>query len=329
MNTTATATATAPAPAPAARLRLSVRVLGNLSVRRGTTTLDAAGLGGPKPRQILEILVLNLGSPVSKDQLVDTIWAGRPPAEGTATLESYVSVLRRHLQPGAGRTGPLRTTTGGYVLDRDAVDLDLDDFDAALRAGEAAADPDTAYAHVVEALRLGSATLLADEVRPSWVQAARDLHAARVHGARVRAAELAVGTGRFAAAVGWARSAVEDDVLDERAWCLLIRALELDGRPAEGLRAYERCRRVLERELGCAPGPQLQATFVRLLQTTADGADDFSQALAALLAIQEQLSRASDVAPDAARPVAPAVRETLRAAGTVVDSFLRRALAFT
>ena len=48
---------------------LDVRILGPLRIRRGGEVLEAGELGGPKPRQILEILLLNLGTPVSKDRL--------------------------------------------------------------------------------------------------------------------------------------------------------------------------------------------------------------------------------------------------------------------
>ena len=82
--------------------RLSISILGPLKVRRGSVVIGSHELGGPKPRQVLEILLLKLGTPVSKNHLIDVLWNGQPPAEALSTLESYVSVLRRHLQPGSG-----------------------------------------------------------------------------------------------------------------------------------------------------------------------------------------------------------------------------------
>src|SRR5215217_5657706 len=113
-------------PSPA----LQISVLGPLSIRLGDTTLNANDLGGPKPRQVLEILLLSFGLAVSKTRIIDLLWNGNPPAVALPTLESYVSVLRRRLQPGAGRTGPLRTVTGGYVIEPSLVHLDLNRFEA-------------------------------------------------------------------------------------------------------------------------------------------------------------------------------------------------------
>ena len=118
--------------------KLSINILGPLRVRRGGVVIGSHELGGPKPRQVLEILLLKLGTPVSKNHLIDVLWNGQPPAEALSTLESYVSVLRRHLQPGSGKGGALRTVTGGYMIDRSMVDLDLDRFDDLLKqAGHA------------------------------------------------------------------------------------------------------------------------------------------------------------------------------------------------
>ncbi|WP_219816560.1 hypothetical protein [Arthrobacter sp. Y81] len=51
--------------------KLDVSIPGPLTIRRGTKTLGAHELGGPKPRQILEILLLHLGAPVSKGRLIN------------------------------------------------------------------------------------------------------------------------------------------------------------------------------------------------------------------------------------------------------------------
>lgn len=249
--------------------RLDARIIGPLRIRRGDTVLGYGELGGPKPRQILELLLLNLGVPVSKYRLIDILWAGQAPPEALPTLESYVSVLRRHLQPGRGKDGPLRTVTGGYMLDKSLVDLDLDRFEALVRRAESAV-PQHALVLLQEALGLASAPLLGDELVPSWAEAERTRHAARVFHARILAAESALALDKSQLAATWARQAVADDPLSEQAWTALVRGLERSGKPTEALRAFEQCRRIMDREMGCAPGPALRSIYASLLETTAD-----------------------------------------------------------
>jgi DNA-binding SARP family transcriptional activator len=78
----------------------------------GPLQLDLAGdrrgprdLGGVKPKQLLEILLLERERMVPKDRLADLLWGERLPQRVTATIESYVSVLRRALDDGSGLRG--------------------------------------------------------------------------------------------------------------------------------------------------------------------------------------------------------------------------------
>ncbi|MEC5179639.1 BTAD domain-containing putative transcriptional regulator [Arthrobacter sp. CG_A4] len=248
---------------------LDIRILGPLRIRRGGAVLESGGLGGPKPRQILEILLLNLGMPVSKDRLIEVLWAGRPPAEALPTLESYVSVLRRHLQPGQGKAGPLRTVSGGYMMDSLLVDLDVSRFNDLLRRASTCGATE-ALELLQEALELASAPLLGDELRASWADEERRNHELRVCRARVLAAELAMSLHQHDTAVAWAREALSGDELNERAWSSLVLGLEASGQPLEALRAFEQYRRTLEREMGCSPGDALRAVHARLLRLTGD-----------------------------------------------------------
>jgi DNA-binding SARP family transcriptional activator len=279
----------------------------------------------------LEILLLQLGRPVSKDRLIELLWEGSPPPEALASLESYVSVLRRNLQPGSGKAGPLRTSNGGYVMDREMVDLDVDRFDVLVRLAEQAAPPE-AYLLLIEALQLATAPLLGDELRAAWAEDERSRHAIKVTAARILAAETASELNLTDDVVRWANVALAGDPLSERAWTVLILGLEQGGRHAEGLRAYDRCRRAMETELGCAPGPKLQEVYVRLLRATADGLGELSDVLSALLTLHDQLKIAGAASTGslvwgASSARRPSTLDTLREAGEVVNSFLRRALS--
>ncbi len=66
---------------------------------------DPAGaveVGARKPRSVLAALALRLGGDVSPDALVDLVWGGNPPRGAHGTLHSYLSGVRRVLEPGLG-----------------------------------------------------------------------------------------------------------------------------------------------------------------------------------------------------------------------------------
>lgn len=275
---------------PEAAPRIAVRLFGSLIIRRDGTALTARDLGGCKPRHILEILLLNLGTPVSKARLIELLWGPSAGEGAVATLESYVSGIRRAIQPGRTKTGPLRTANSGYLLDPGLVDLDVSRFAALLRAASLRT-PAEAYPLLVEALELSAEPLLGFELAADWADEARTRHAAERVGAMIFAAETAAVLERYGEAVRWAQAAVRAEPLNERAWTVLVTAYEQAGLPAEGLSAYERCRRRFDRDLACTPGPALQAAHLRLLRQRAEANPELSEVLAALLYLGERLHR--------------------------------------
>jgi DNA-binding SARP family transcriptional activator len=74
------------------RVRL-VRVLGPFEVERerGGNVL----LGGPRQRAVLALLLSTRGDVVSADRMVEDLWRGEAPPRATASLQAYVSNLRR------------------------------------------------------------------------------------------------------------------------------------------------------------------------------------------------------------------------------------------
>lgn len=306
---------------------ISIRVFGSLEVRRGHDLLDSHSLGGTRPCQVLKILLLHLGRPVSKSTLIEKLWSGSPPAGALNTLESYVCVLRRGLQPGRAKSGPLITTTGGYLLDPAQVDLDLKAFDSLLARADRAATGEATYSLLCAALELAAEPLFGEGPVPEWAENERRHHHVRMVHTRIQAAETASQLSRHEESFVWAEEALAADPLSERAWSVLVTALERANRPAEALQAYERCRRVLWRELGCAPGPTLLEAHGRLLRNTAWCGGELSQVFSALMLVDEQL-RTSATNHHGGTPHSPTPRlhDSVQQAVKAMDAFLSWAL---
>src|SRR5262249_27509872 len=73
---------------------LAVHVLGQIEARRDGERVE---LGGPKQRGVLGLLALEPNRVVSVDRLVDALWRDEPPNSAEATVQSYVSRLRKAL----------------------------------------------------------------------------------------------------------------------------------------------------------------------------------------------------------------------------------------
>ena len=98
----------------------------------GVAAIGSSGpveLGGPKQRAVLALLMLEPGSVVPLDRLIDRIWAGAPPPRAEVSVRGYVSNLRKALV--AAGLGPDAITfrDRGYVLHVDPRAVDLHLFD--------------------------------------------------------------------------------------------------------------------------------------------------------------------------------------------------------
>ena len=231
----------------------AVHVFGHTTVRTPDRILRASDFTGVKPRQILELIALGRGEPVRKAAIAEHIWSGRPPRRWQVTLESYVALLRRAMQPGVpGRATVLCTTPGGYRLDTERIAIDLHDFEGLTRRAAHAAPPD-ALPLWEQAVEIADATLLATEPYAAWAVDARRTHERLLHTAAATGAETALTLRTAERAVPLARRATELDPLSEHGWQLLIRAELAAGRRAEAAHAFHTCRASLRRDLGLEP----------------------------------------------------------------------------
>jgi DNA-binding SARP family transcriptional activator len=243
--------------------KIHVRLFGTTTVvlPDGTTVTD---LGGKKPRQVLEILALSLGTPVSKDRLVEQLWDGNPPRTYIATLESYISVLRRRMGSSRGRRSPLATTSNAYLLDPAFVEVDVDEFRRLVQPTPGIS-PQVGLERTGRALGLVTGELLASEPCADWAAHEKTLFQSEYMHACNRAAGQALAVSDPHTAVELARRAIGCDEMAESSWQLLIRALSATGARSEALRAYLDLRRTLVDALGAEPGPASRALYLDLL----------------------------------------------------------------
>ena len=57
---------------------------------------------------LLAILVVEAGRVVPADRLIDLLWRDEPPAAAIASVQAYISQLRRVLEPGRPARAPAR-----------------------------------------------------------------------------------------------------------------------------------------------------------------------------------------------------------------------------
>jgi DNA-binding SARP family transcriptional activator len=241
--------------------RLHFAVLGSFRVSRDGQEVD---LGPRLQRALLAILVVDAGHVVPVDRLIDLLWREEPPAAALASVQAYISHLRRVLEPGrparaSGRV--LVTQDPGYALQVEDDQVDALRFQALARQAHedlAGGRPAVAAAGLADALALWRGDPLAEFAAEPWTVpvAARLVEAYDL--AMEDRIDASLALGGHAQAAAELEAMVAARPLRERRWGQLIVATYRCGRQADALRAYQRCRALLAGELGLEPGPGLR-----------------------------------------------------------------------
>ena len=239
---------------------IEFRLLGQVEAWRAGALVE---LGGRKQRAVLASLLLRAGRVVSLDQLIDDLWPDRPPARAAATVQVFVSNLRRALEPDRPRGAPasvLVTAAPGYLLAVEPGVVDAHEFARLAEEGRAAlegGDPERAAQLLRCAADLWRGPALGNLPDAPFTRA----EVARLDELRLGAAEdridAELALGRHTALVAELEQRVRQHPLRERLRAQLMVALYRCGRQADALATYRLGRRVLRDELGLDPGPRL------------------------------------------------------------------------
>lgn len=244
---------------------MEIDLLGRFAVRRGGRTIEAAEFGGRRVRQLVRILAAERGHVVSRDALIDALWADNPPADPPTNLNVVVNRARRAMGDA------IETAGGGYLLrSGPEIVVDLEQFEVCVghsRDAVKRGDMPAARVATQTALRLWGEPF-PEDVYADWAREHRDRLERLYQEVLEVGATASLSAGDAREAVTLATEAVARQPLREAAHVLLIRALAADGDQAAAMSAYLHLRRILADELGIDPSPEAVGLYEQLLHGT-------------------------------------------------------------
>jgi DNA-binding SARP family transcriptional activator len=239
---------------------LRLGLLGELTATHEGVPVD---LGGRRQKAVLARLLVAHGALVTADTIADAVWGDDLPGNVAGALQSYVSHLRKRLQPGAGaraRDGVIVSSGPGYALTLPTEAVDAWEFEVLVKT--AGGD----VAGLQRALDLWRGPALLEHADEPWAQAEaarlgelREVCREALLDARLRAGESSV-------LVPDLESLLKAEPLREERWRLLVVALYNAGRQADALAALRRARTTLADQLGVDPGPALRELEQQVLE---------------------------------------------------------------
>jgi DNA-binding SARP family transcriptional activator len=237
---------------------MRVSVLGQLTVTGDTGEVLPAGELPRRARQVLAVLAARHDRIQSKDALADSVWGDDLPGNHVAALEHYVSVIRRRLQPdGSSANWFIVTRSGGYLFDTSRAGLDLADLRALIRRLDSLtpACPERLRVHA-DILTLARQLPFPEDPYAEWAEPVRtEVQVAAVN-ALLQTSECALSDDP-ARSLRLAQEAIDlNPFLESGYRAAMTAAIALD-RQDDALRIFERCRQLLDEELGVTPSAEL------------------------------------------------------------------------
>lgn len=240
-------------------------VLGQLRVFRDDVRV---AVGPPQQQAMLAVLLLRAGRAATVQEIIAGIWGEEPPDTALSSVRTYAWRWRRVLEESRAEPQVLVSAGDGYRLVFRTQDLDVSQAEklaaTAFRAGEDG-EPEKGSDLLSQALDLWRGDALAgipgpfaEQQRSRLAELRCALWEEQVH--------LDLRLGRHALAIPKLRAFTDEHPLRERPYGLLMRALYAAGRQADALAVYDRVGRLLDDELGVAPGPELKDLRQRILE---------------------------------------------------------------
>jgi len=249
--------------------QLRIYLAGRVCVVRNERVVTERAFPGPQARLVFSMLALEHSRPVPCEELIEQLWPEGPPMAWDQALRAIVSKLRSILA-GVELDGKdaLSHTFGSYQLhlppdawiDLEAAADAVHRAEAALRAGEHG----DANGWTLVAAAVARRSFLPGSNAPWVLQRREDLKRVRVRALECRA-EILIRKGNHPLATRDAEEVVASEPFRETGYQLLMRAHADGGNPAEALRVYDTCRRLLADELGTSLSEKTEALYLDIL----------------------------------------------------------------
>jgi len=148
-----------------------------------------------------------------------------------------------------------------FSLNASLVWVDVWAFEHGLRQTKGAASPSTSGYDYERLTGLYQGPFLGKKFDAPWALPARERLRAKFLRYLTEQGRRLMQAGQVDQAISVFEKGLDTDELAEEFYCNLMRCYQILGRPAEALRVYQRCQKILAAALGVSPGPETQSLY--------------------------------------------------------------------
>ncbi|MEW8029610.1 MAG: BTAD domain-containing putative transcriptional regulator [Candidatus Thiodiazotropha sp.] len=282
-----------------------------LSLFGGFQLIDDSGvivdLRVRKAKALLAWLALHQGKPQPRDRLALLLWEESNDAQARHSLRQALSGLRKVL---GDRADTLAADQESVLLKSGHIDTDTESFDILLKE-EQSPEQLTKLASLYSGEFLEGFNPRSNNFE-EWLMTQRSHYREQAISSMSKLLDHYLETAQFESGIRLGIKLLGSDPLQEHIHRILMQVYARLNRPADALRQYRQCRRLLLHELGLSPEPETEHLYSEILRQRSgddsDSAADASNSLPTLNPLPRQTSsnQAAQLHPQLLRSVAVA-----------------------
>jgi ATP/maltotriose-dependent transcriptional regulator MalT/DNA-binding SARP family transcriptional activator len=243
-----------------------IYTLGRFEIQIDGMPLRFAGKAQRKPLELLKAMIALGAYEVAVDKLIDTLWPDPARGDGQKTFDITVHRLRKLLRfDAAFEVSDRRASLNRHIVWVDAWALDRTLESLVPVATAVLPRIDLLEAAAPQVLRLYRGPFLAEDAEAPWQIAARNRLTGRFHRFVLRLGEHWERGAQWTRASELYQHAIELDPLAESFYRRQMICMQAEGRRAEALEVFRRCRQILSVTLGILPAQETETVHRQLL----------------------------------------------------------------
>lgn len=259
-----------------------IHLLGGFLLEQGHRALPP--IPSRTGRSLFAYLAVHAERHHTRSRLAGLFWPDLPEGKARRRLSQALWQIQDALSEAVGESPYLLSHGDTLAVNRAAPYwLDVEQFEATLDAvGPVDMGPETrvlAISVLQSAVELYAGDFLAG-FYDDWITFEQERLRERYLDALTLLIELLTASGDHQAALVYARRLANHDPLREEAHRAVMRLCFLLGRTSDALQQYERCRAVLDDELGLEPSTEIQELHARIMRSIETGAERTQDAAA-------------------------------------------------
>jgi PAS domain S-box-containing protein len=217
---------------------------------------------------LLKFLVTHLDRPVHRERILDCLWPDVDEERGWGRLKVTMYYLRTQLRASSAGEDAVRTIGDAYLLRRDAVWVDAENFEKLVAEGRALQSKgrgDEALRCYDKAQFLYRGDYLEQDVFADWCAEERERLGELYMEMLTRKAECHAQRSEFVEAAQVCRKGLVHDPCRESFHRSLMQYLVRLGRADWAIAQFRHCQTVLAREFGVEPMPETQRLYREII----------------------------------------------------------------